>query len=268
MAKKSAAKKAPDLRLHAATVVPIAELKPHPRNYKKHPADQLAHLEASLKQYGQFRNVVVARDSTILAGHGVVAADAAAALELGQPRDDVAATTFVAVVAVDEDEIHRQKRLRRGKPRRFFAAAFEPDDATVAAVRDFAMGDAPRPAVTADSEKSPRERIHGQQYAVRSHRFAESAGVDAVVHADFREALPALRMAPQAGAFRLRRLGQRRHPSPSVAQIMERVQHDGFSGPIHDFGKVSRPKRRPRNAPSFSEPAATARHPSPSLNRR
>lgn len=74
MAKKSAAKKAPDLRLHAATVVPIAELKPHPRNYKKHPADQLTHLEASLKKYGQFRNVVIAEDGTILAGHGVTEA--------------------------------------------------------------------------------------------------------------------------------------------------------------------------------------------------
>lgn len=76
MAKKRTAAKPPDLRLHAATVVPIAELKPHPRNYKKHPAKQLAHLEASLKKYGQFRNVVLAEDGTILAGHGVTEAAA------------------------------------------------------------------------------------------------------------------------------------------------------------------------------------------------
>lgn len=74
MAKKRTAAKPHDLRLHATTVVPIAELKPHPRNYKKHPADQLAHLEASLKKYGQFRNVVIAEDGTILAGHGVTEA--------------------------------------------------------------------------------------------------------------------------------------------------------------------------------------------------
>lgn len=75
MAKKSAAKSEPDeQRAHPTEVVPIASLKAHPRNYKRHPPEQIDHLCASLRQYGQFRNVVVARDSTILAGHGVVAA--------------------------------------------------------------------------------------------------------------------------------------------------------------------------------------------------
>lgn len=74
MAKKSAESKPDEKRAHPTEVVPLASLKPHPRNYKKHPAEQLNHLCASLKQYGQFRNVVVARDSTILAGHGVVLA--------------------------------------------------------------------------------------------------------------------------------------------------------------------------------------------------
>lgn len=76
MAKKSAAKtQRPDgRRAHPTEVVPIASLKPHPRNYKRHPAEQVEHLCASLRQYGQFRNVVVARESTILAGHGVVQA--------------------------------------------------------------------------------------------------------------------------------------------------------------------------------------------------
>ena len=54
--------------------VAIGDLKPHPKNYKKHPADQLEHLRASLKQYGFFRRVVVAKDNTILAGHGLVEA--------------------------------------------------------------------------------------------------------------------------------------------------------------------------------------------------
>jgi hypothetical protein len=57
-----------------AEVVPIESLTPHPRNYREHPEDQIEHLIASLQQYGQFRNVVVARDGTILAGHGVVEA--------------------------------------------------------------------------------------------------------------------------------------------------------------------------------------------------
>lgn len=55
-------------------VVPLGELRPHPRNYKKHPPDQLRHIVESLRQHGWYRNVVVARDGTILAGHGVVEA--------------------------------------------------------------------------------------------------------------------------------------------------------------------------------------------------
>jgi len=54
--------------------VAVGSLIPHPRNYKHHPEAQLAHLESSIKQYGIYRNVVIANDGTILAGHGVVEA--------------------------------------------------------------------------------------------------------------------------------------------------------------------------------------------------
>lgn len=54
--------------------VKVGDLKPHPRNYRKHPKDQLDHLVQSIKENGFYRNVVVARDNTILAGHGVVEA--------------------------------------------------------------------------------------------------------------------------------------------------------------------------------------------------
>jgi ParB-like chromosome segregation protein Spo0J len=57
--------------------VPIGDLKPHPRNYQKHPADQLKHIQASIAAHGYYRNIVVARDNTILAGHGVVEASRA-----------------------------------------------------------------------------------------------------------------------------------------------------------------------------------------------
>lgn len=63
----------------AVELVLLARLRPHPRNYKAHPADQLAHIAASLEAHGYYRNVVIARDDTILAGHGVVQA----ALALG-----------------------------------------------------------------------------------------------------------------------------------------------------------------------------------------
>ena len=50
------------------------DLKPHPKNYKQHPDDQIDHIVKSIEQHGFFRNVVVARGNVILAGHGVVAA--------------------------------------------------------------------------------------------------------------------------------------------------------------------------------------------------
>lgn len=49
-------------------------LKSHPKNYKRHPDEQLDHIAKSIEEHGFYRNVVVARDYTILAGHGVVQA--------------------------------------------------------------------------------------------------------------------------------------------------------------------------------------------------
>jgi ParB-like chromosome segregation protein Spo0J len=61
--------------------VALADLKPHPQNYREHPADQLEHLEASLLTFGVYKNIVIARDNTILAGHGLVES----AKKLGMP---------------------------------------------------------------------------------------------------------------------------------------------------------------------------------------
>jgi hypothetical protein len=54
--------------------VEIEKLKPHPRNYRQHPDDQLAHIIASIKANGIYRNIVCANDYTVLAGHGVMKA--------------------------------------------------------------------------------------------------------------------------------------------------------------------------------------------------
>jgi ParB-like chromosome segregation protein Spo0J len=53
-------------------IVPISELKPHPRNYRKHPKEQLNHIVQSIKENKIYRNIVIAKDNTILAGHGVI----------------------------------------------------------------------------------------------------------------------------------------------------------------------------------------------------
>ena len=53
------------------TRVPIDSIKPHPKNYRGHPPEQIDHIRASLRQYGQYRPIVVSRDGYILAGEGV-----------------------------------------------------------------------------------------------------------------------------------------------------------------------------------------------------
>lgn len=51
--------------------VPVGSLRAHPRNYRRHPEEQLNHLVRSIQERGFYRNVVVAQDGcTVLAGHG------------------------------------------------------------------------------------------------------------------------------------------------------------------------------------------------------
>ncbi len=54
--------------------VRILDLKDHPKNYRSHGQDQLEHIIASIKSHGLYKNIVIANDGTILAGHGTVAA--------------------------------------------------------------------------------------------------------------------------------------------------------------------------------------------------
>lgn len=59
---------------HKIEQVGIDSIKPHPRNYKNHPADQLEHLKKSIADHGIYRNVIVSSDNIILAGHGITLA--------------------------------------------------------------------------------------------------------------------------------------------------------------------------------------------------
>jgi hypothetical protein len=54
--------------------VAVGLLRDHPKNYRKHPQDQITHIKSSIRAHGFYRNVVAAKDGTILAGHGVVIA--------------------------------------------------------------------------------------------------------------------------------------------------------------------------------------------------
>lgn len=57
-------------------------LTPHPRNYNDHPPEQIAHIQASIREHGFYRYVLLARGDVILAGHGVTKAS----IEMGEPR--------------------------------------------------------------------------------------------------------------------------------------------------------------------------------------
>jgi hypothetical protein len=54
--------------------IELSKLKPHPKNYSEHPEEQIKHIKASIEEHGFYRNVVAAKDMTLLAGHGVVEA--------------------------------------------------------------------------------------------------------------------------------------------------------------------------------------------------
>lgn len=57
--------------------IALAELRPHPRNYQKHPPEQITKLAASLKRFGQRKNIVVWQQPNffyVVAGHGLVEA--------------------------------------------------------------------------------------------------------------------------------------------------------------------------------------------------
>jgi hypothetical protein len=68
------------LETHVSETVSLETLKPHPQNYREHPPDQIRHLVQSITEHGIYRNVIVARDGTILGGHGVVQAATEAGL--------------------------------------------------------------------------------------------------------------------------------------------------------------------------------------------
>jgi len=85
--------------------VKLADLKPHPRNYNRHPVAQVEKIAASLRKFGQVRSIVVWR-ATVLAGHGVV--EAALALGWKEISADVLPDEYpehlaLAYVAADNE---------------------------------------------------------------------------------------------------------------------------------------------------------------------
>ena len=97
------------VKIHEQKHVDIDKLKNHPKNYREHPEDQLQHLMKSIEQQGFYRNIVVAKDYTILAGHGVVKASRKLGLkEVPVVRLDIDANSTKALkVLAGDNELGR-----------------------------------------------------------------------------------------------------------------------------------------------------------------
>src|SRR3990167_2454248 len=48
----------------------VAELKPYPKNAKKHPKKQIEQIAASIKEFGFNQPVVIDKQNIIIVGHG------------------------------------------------------------------------------------------------------------------------------------------------------------------------------------------------------
>lgn len=59
----------------------LSELKPHPRNARKHSPEQITQLAGLIKRYGWTNPVLVDEDDFIIAGHGRVAAGQSIGIE-------------------------------------------------------------------------------------------------------------------------------------------------------------------------------------------
>ena len=59
----------------------IADLKPDPKNARRHGERNIGMLERSLEQYGAARSIVVDEEGQIIAGHGVVEAAASVGID-------------------------------------------------------------------------------------------------------------------------------------------------------------------------------------------
>ena len=85
--------------------ITLADYQPHKRNYNRHPASQIERLRASLRKFGQPRNIVVWR-KYFVAGHGVAQAAMAEGwqtLRANEIPADWPETRVMAFLAADNE---------------------------------------------------------------------------------------------------------------------------------------------------------------------
>ncbi len=88
--------------------VPIDALRPHPRNFRRHPERQIENLVASFRRFGQFRSIVAVEETAghylIIAGHGITEAmrkAGARTVRIDELPKETDAATLEAIMIAD-----------------------------------------------------------------------------------------------------------------------------------------------------------------------
>ena len=90
------------------TEVAIADLSPHPENYRAHPHEQVRRIRTSLETHGQYRPLVVQKSTMrILAGHGVWEAAKSRGEETIQATIIDCTDEQALMILVDDNELAR-----------------------------------------------------------------------------------------------------------------------------------------------------------------
>ena len=170
--------------------VELKAYKSHPRNYNRHPASQIERLRASLRKFGQPRNIVVWR-RYFVAGHGVAQAAMAegwATLRANEIPADWPETRVMAFLAAD-NELSRLSDPDQAALAALIDEARQFDGELLAAIgyddREFAEllkevgnattttnGDAPPQLDRADELRKLWQVEPGQLWRIGEHRLA------------------------------------------------------------------------------------------------
>lgn len=173
----------------------ISQLRPHPRNYRRHPEHQLPILRESLRVHGQQKPVVITPDGTILAGHGLVEA---AKLEGWEQidchvYDGPSPEAFLAIdnrasdLAEDDEEALAQLLRDLDAQDQLTAAGWEQDDLNELLLRLDAEEkrgreetfDAEQAMAAADQQQGPTRVQPGEIWQLGRHRVLCGDATDA-----------------------------------------------------------------------------------------
>ena len=165
----------------------IDGLRPHPRNYRRHPEAQLEVLRRSLRDHGLQKPVVITPDGTILAGHGLVEAARAegwseiAVHVYDGPHPDafVVADNYSASLALDDEQALADLLQRLEADGELSASGYQEDDLAELLARLDAEEksgreetfDADQAMAEAEQQQGPTRVQPGELWVLGRHRL-------------------------------------------------------------------------------------------------